>query len=124
MPGACPHRVGKDPRPISDPEYRKESTVKVITFLVENGYPHTISPKILKSPSTKDFVSILSFLLAKLDPNFKFVGKFEDEFPQILKYMVDLLTYVFAKDAEAESFDQMDDSNQASPARPPVRPAP
>lgn len=77
--------VKQDPRPISDQGYRNECIRDVIQYLTTNGYDQTISMKILSSPSSKDFISIISFLFKKLIPNFKFYGKPEDEIPVIVK---------------------------------------
>mgnify|MGYP003684610931 CR=1 FL=1 len=78
-------RKVEDPRPIRDKAYMSKSIRKLIVYLSEHGYDRSISSQILTSPTTKDFLSIISFLLASIDPNFKFVGKFEDEIPAMLK---------------------------------------
>jgi kinetochore protein NDC80 len=57
----------------------------LICYLTEHHYDQPISLKTLGSPSTKDFQSIFTFLLRRLDPNFQWTGKFEDEVPLILK---------------------------------------
>lgn len=78
-------RKVEDPRPIRDKAYMSKSIRKLIVYLSEHGYDRSISSQILTSPTTKDFLSIISFLLASIDPNFKFLGKFEDEIPAVLK---------------------------------------
>ena len=78
-------RKQQDPRPISDKEYMKTSIHSVINYLTEHHYDRPIAPRVLSSPTTKDFVHIVSFLLKAIDPNFKFVGKFEEEVPVIFK---------------------------------------
>jgi hypothetical protein len=78
-------RKVEDPRPIRDKAYMSKSIRKLIVYLSEHGYDRSISSQILTSPTTKDFLSIISFLLASIDPNFKFLGKFEDEIPLVLK---------------------------------------
>jgi len=78
-------RKQQDPRPISDKEYMKTSIHSVINYLTEHHYDRPIAPRVLSSPTTKDFVHILSFLLKAIDPNFKFGGKFEEEVPVIFK---------------------------------------
>jgi|TARA_B100000513_G_scaffold44013_1_gene16645 kinetochore protein NDC80 len=85
MPGADGRSKPKDPRQISDKSYMHKSIRKLIHYLSEHGYDRAISPQILNAPTTKDFVHILSFLLRSLDPNFAFVGKYEDELPVILR---------------------------------------
>jgi hypothetical protein len=78
-------RKVEDPRPIRDKAYMSKSIRKLIVYLSEHGYDRSISSQILTSPTTKDFLSIISFLLTSIDPNFKFLGKFEDEIPSVLK---------------------------------------
>ena len=63
----------------------KTSIHSVINYLTEHHYDRPIAPRVLSSPTTKDFVHILSFLLKAIDPNFKFVGKFEEEVPVVFK---------------------------------------
>jgi len=78
-------RKVEDPRPIRDKAYMSKSIRKLIIYLSEHGYDRSISSQILTSPTTKDFLAIISFLLANVDANFKFIGKFEDEIPSVLK---------------------------------------
>eukprot|EP00041_Stephanoeca_diplocostata_P016672 m.329238 g.329238 ORF g.329238 m.329238 type:complete len:689 (-) comp20443_c0_seq3:157-2223(-) len=61
-----------DPRPLSDPGFRNACIRNLIQYLTANGYGHPISPKLLTSPSDKDFFRIFQFLYHKVDPNFKF----------------------------------------------------
>ena len=81
MPGG---RKQADPR-VFDKAFKERSIRKLIEYLVGHGYDRTISPQLLTSPSTKDFVHIVSFLLKKALPNFSFGPKFEDELPPLLK---------------------------------------
>lgn len=58
----------------------------LIHFLSEANYDRQISPKILTSPSAKDFQLIFKFLYNKLDPCYAWTAKrFEDEVPFLLK---------------------------------------
>jgi kinetochore protein NDC80 len=59
----------------------------VITYLSSNGYPYAVSPKLLASPTGKDFAQIVQFLFQKFDPNLKAFGKVEDEVPLFFKRM-------------------------------------
>lgn len=61
-----------DPRPLSDPGFRNACIRNLIQYLTANGYGHPISPKLMTSPSDKDFFRIFQFLYHKVDPNFKF----------------------------------------------------
>ena len=60
-------RKQQDPRPISDKEYMKTSIHSVINYLTEHHYDRPIAPRVLSSPTTKDFVHILSFLLKAVE---------------------------------------------------------
>jgi len=65
----------------------QQSIRKLIEYLMEHQYDCSISPKILNAPTNKDFVAILSFLLKSVIPNFKFGPKFEEEVPEVLRYL-------------------------------------
>ena len=80
-------RKPDDPRQIKDKSYMAKSSRKLILFLSEHGYDRAISPQILSAPTTKDFLSIITFQLSCLDPNFKFVNKYEDEIPAYMKLL-------------------------------------
>uniref|UniRef100_A0A7S3W4X4 Kinetochore protein NDC80 n=1 Tax=Emiliania huxleyi TaxID=2903 RepID=A0A7S3W4X4_EMIHU len=80
-------RKVEDPRPLRDKAYMSKSIRKLIVYLSEHGYDRSISSQILTSPTTKDFLAIISFMFANIDPNFKFIGKFEDEIPGVLKLL-------------------------------------
>ncbi|KAJ3271869.1 kinetochore-associated Ndc80 complex subunit ndc80 [Terramyces sp. JEL0728] len=78
-------QIAKDPRPIKDKKWQANAINRLITFLVNSGYPHPVSPKTLTPPTSKDFQTIFKFLYAQLDPYFEFQKKFEEEVPVILK---------------------------------------
>jgi kinetochore protein NDC80 len=59
----------------------------LIEFLTYHNYDHAISPKILNSPSGKDFNNIVQFLFRLIDQNLSCPGKFEDEVIQMFKYL-------------------------------------
>lgn len=78
--------VLKDPRNIRDKSYQLSCIKTLIKFLSESGYDAPISPKILTSPSTKDFQHIFKFLYWHLDPTYEAGSKkFEEELPVLLK---------------------------------------
>lgn len=85
MPGGG--RKQTDPRPVGNKAYTTESIMKLIIYLTEHGYDRAINKKILEAPTNKDFLSIVSFLLRAIDPNFEFKGKFEDELPNVLRLL-------------------------------------
>ena len=75
----------KDPRPIGNKEYTAEMIEKLIMYMMSNGYTHPLSPKLLMTPTGKEFANMISFLFRKFDPNFKLQGKIEDEVPLFFK---------------------------------------
>lgn len=76
-----------DPRNVSDKRFVPTSIRALIDYLTAHSYDHAISPKILTSPSGKDFNNIVQFLFRQIDPNLTCPGKFEDEVISIFKYM-------------------------------------
>ncbi|KAK3098855.1 hypothetical protein FSP39_023776, partial [Pinctada imbricata] len=54
-------------------------------FLTEHGYSHQITPKILASPTTKDFLKIFEFIYGQFEPKFKLGKKPEEDVPVLLK---------------------------------------
>ena len=56
----------------------------MITYLTSHNYDHEISPKILSSPTGRDFVNIVSFLGRQLDPSFT-ITKQEEDIPNLFK---------------------------------------
>jgi len=75
----------KDPRPIGDKAYISACTRTLIAYLTTNGYDHPISPKVLSSPTGKDFTNIVQFLFRKVDPHIKFSDKVVDDVPIMFK---------------------------------------
>eukprot|EP00602_Paraphysomonas_sp_CaronLab_P003663 CAMPEP_0185030192 /NCGR_PEP_ID=MMETSP1103-20130426/16992_1 /TAXON_ID=36769 /ORGANISM="Paraphysomonas bandaiensis, Strain Caron Lab Isolate" /LENGTH=701 /DNA_ID=CAMNT_0027565207 /DNA_START=115 /DNA_END=2223 /DNA_ORIENTATION=- len=76
-----------DPRNISDKRFVPTSIRTLIEFLTAHNYDHAISPKILTSPSGKDFNNIVQFLFRLIDPNLSCPGKFEDEVIAMFKQL-------------------------------------
>lgn len=57
----------------------------LISYVIDHGYEHPISPKILTNPSSRDFQNIFLFLMRRIDPTFEFQRRFEDEVSVVLK---------------------------------------
>lgn len=74
-----------DPRPLHDKQYMQQCVKSLISYVIDHGYEHPISPKILTNPSSRDFQNIFLFLLRRVDPTFEFQRRFEDEVPVVLK---------------------------------------
>jgi hypothetical protein len=70
-----------DPRPLGDKNFLNGCIRTVITYLSTHGYPYAVSPKVLTSPTGKDFAQIVQFLFQRFDPTMKVFGKVEDEVP-------------------------------------------
>jgi len=82
----------KDQRPLSNRAFQKQLIDDILEFLSETGYPHSITPKILSAPTTKEFVRVFEHLYGCIDNNFTMANKkVEEEVPKILK----LLSYPF-----------------------------
>lgn len=76
-----------DPRNITDKRFVPTSIHALIDYLSAHNFDHIISPKILTSPSAKDFNNIVQFLFKQIDPNLACPGKFEDEVITMFKYI-------------------------------------
>ncbi|CAN8073656.1 unnamed protein product [Agarophyton chilense] len=74
-----------DPRPLNDRAYMQKCAKELISFVIERGYEHPISPKMLTSPSSKDFQALFLFLIRRIDPTYNFIKRFEDEIPALLR---------------------------------------
>jgi kinetochore protein NDC80 len=77
--------VKADPRPLGDKNFLNACIRTVITYLSTHGYPYAVSPKVLTSPTGKDFTQIVQFLFQRFDPSMKVFGKMEDEVPLFFK---------------------------------------
>jgi SMC interacting uncharacterized protein involved in chromosome segregation len=58
--------VRSDPRPLGDKPFQQACIRSLITFLTANGYDHAVSPKLLASPTAKEFMHIVQFLFRKV----------------------------------------------------------
>jgi kinetochore protein NDC80 len=80
-----PSAIKQDPRPLGDKNFFAACIRTVIAYLSTHGYPYAVSPKLLTSPTGKDFAQIVLFLFQRFDPNLKAFGKVEDEVPVFFK---------------------------------------
>lgn len=83
--GSKPSGPKQESRPILNKEYQSNCMRRIINYLSTHQFPQAISPKMLSSPTGKDFSCIVSFLFQQIDPAFKIQGKVEDEVPFFLK---------------------------------------
>ncbi|KAL4232914.1 kinetochore-associated Ndc80 complex subunit ndc80 [Mactra antiquata] len=81
--------IPKDPRPVSDKSYQHKMIKTLQEFLTMRGYPHNITPKMLQSPTSKDFFRIFEFIYSFVAPKFKLTDKHkpEEEIPRLLKQL-------------------------------------
>lgn len=73
---------------MSDKSYQQLCMKRLLAFLLDHGYDSHVSMKTLRNPSGKDFESIMSFMMRRVDPGFQKDSnmKFEDEVSQTLKH--------------------------------------
>lgn len=65
----------KDPRPLNDRSYLQGVARDLVAFIVERGYDGAqMTARSLASSSSKEFVSIFTFLLQRLDSHFEFAS--------------------------------------------------
>lgn len=74
-----------DPRPLSDKNFFNSCIRTIITYASMHAYPYPLSPKILTSPTGKDFTQLAFWLFQRFDPTLKAFGKVEDEVPLFFK---------------------------------------
>ena len=81
-----------DPRPLTDKAFIAQNIRTLIAFLTANGYDHAVSPKSLATPTSKEFLHIVQFMMPFIDKNIKFSAKVEEDVPILFKR----LCYPFA----------------------------
>src|SRR5437762_3084303 len=85
-------QIQKDPRPVRDKTFMANCQKNILEYLLAANYPVPISLKTLQVPTSKDFATIFKFLYNRMDPNYQFVKKIEDEVVLCLK----ALKYLFS----------------------------
>lgn len=76
----------KDPRALHDKAFVQQCIKQLYEFLVDRGFPGSITVKALQSPSTKEFLKIYEFIYNFLEPSFQMpTAKVEEEIPRMLK---------------------------------------
>ncbi len=83
--GTKPSGPKQDPRPLTSKDYQAACIRTVISYLSTHNFPAAVSPKMLASPTGKDFCTIITFLFQQFDPTFRIQSKVEDEVPQFFK---------------------------------------
>ncbi|XP_052243682.1 kinetochore protein NDC80 homolog isoform X2 [Dreissena polymorpha] len=77
----------KDPRPISDRAFQQKCIRTVMDFLTGNHFQNNITPKVLQSPTSKDFYKLFEFVVGFIIPKYKVPQKPEEEIPRLLKQL-------------------------------------
>ncbi|KAI9232773.1 MAG: HEC/Ndc80p family-domain-containing protein [Podila humilis] len=77
----------RDPRPVKDKTFQRNTILGLINYLTQAGYPNAVSQRTFTQPSNKDFQDVFKFLYNKLEPGFEFQKRFEEEVPILLKTM-------------------------------------
>ena len=76
-----------DSRALFDKKFLHECITEILKFLEKSNFDFTFNPRILQNPSTNDFAIIFKFLIQKIDYNYEFTEKFEENVPVILKFL-------------------------------------
>uniref|UniRef100_A0A8C1NE09 Kinetochore protein NDC80 n=1 Tax=Cyprinus carpio TaxID=7962 RepID=A0A8C1NE09_CYPCA len=76
----------KDQRPLHEKAFVQQCIKELCEFLVERGFPGSITVKSLQSPSTKEFLKIYEFIYTLLESSFQMpTAKVEEEIPRMLE---------------------------------------
>ncbi|CAM6097908.1 unnamed protein product [Calypogeia fissa] len=67
-------------RPIGDRAFQQDCIRTIINYLTTHGYKNQVSQKILQTPSSKDAISIVQFLICQVDQNME-LKKIEEDVP-------------------------------------------
>jgi hypothetical protein len=76
-----------DPRALNEKKYLCNCIKEIITFLEQNGFELPPVPRFLFKPSNNEFIDIFIFLIKKIDYNYNFYGKWDEEIPFALKFL-------------------------------------
>ncbi|KAJ1929985.1 kinetochore-associated Ndc80 complex subunit ndc80 [Tieghemiomyces parasiticus] len=90
----------KDPRAIRTNAFQQASGNAVYNFLTQAGYADGTLKRFLMNPTVKEYQQIFKFVYARLDPNYLFQKKFEEEIQTILRG----LRYPFLDTIQKTSF--------------------
>jgi kinetochore protein NDC80 len=74
-----------DPRPLSDKSFQLQCQKRLLEYLQQADCDAIQTLKQLQTPSAKDFMNVLMFLLKKIDPSYEILGKIDEEVPNIFK---------------------------------------
>lgn len=81
----------RDSRPLSSRAFQQRCVKILYEFLTSHGYSSNMTPKMLLSPTTKDFLKVFEFIVKHIEYKYKVPDKYEEEIPKYLR----LLGYPF-----------------------------
>ncbi|KAJ1974854.1 kinetochore-associated Ndc80 complex subunit ndc80 [Dimargaris verticillata] len=82
----------RDPRSIRSGQFIANSQRLILNYLTQSGYPRPVSQRNLSHPTGEDFRNIFKFIYSRLDANYGWGKRFEEDVLIILKG----LNYPFA----------------------------
>lgn len=75
----------KETRPLNSRAYQQRCVKILIEFLTAHGYPNNLTPKMLLSPTTKDFLKVFEFIVKTIEYKYKVSDRYEEEIPKYLR---------------------------------------
>ncbi|KAI0155307.1 HEC/Ndc80p family protein [Xylariaceae sp. FL1272] len=83
--------VAKDPRPLKDRSFQARIGQELLEYLSQHNFEmemkHTLSHKVMTSPTQKDFNYMFQWLYHRIDPSYRFQKNIDQEVPPILKQL-------------------------------------
>ncbi|KAI1329407.1 HEC/Ndc80p family protein [Xylariaceae sp. FL0255] len=83
--------VVKDPRPLKDRSFQTQIGQELLEYLSQHNFEmemkHTLSQKVMTSPTQKDFNYMFQWLYHRIDPSYRFQKNIDQEVPPILKQL-------------------------------------
>lgn len=80
-------RLSLDPKLFADKTNQLNCQKEIISYFQENIPEIPLNLKHLKAPSTKDFQDIFTTLVSRIDPNYLFTGRLDEDVPNFFKSM-------------------------------------
>ncbi|OMJ83440.1 hypothetical protein SteCoe_15608 [Stentor coeruleus] len=81
------NRLSLDLKLFADKITQLNCQKEIVSYFQEHVPENPITVKNLKAPSTKDFQDILTILIQKIDPNYIFTGRLDEDVPNFFRQM-------------------------------------
>lgn len=81
------NRLSLDPKLFVDKVIQLNCQKEIVSYFQDHVQDNLITIKHLKAPSTKDFQDILTILIQKIDPNYIFTGRLDEDVPNFFRQM-------------------------------------